>query len=98
VACRGAGRFVFYPGKNMPPANPEHCRSCAAPLANPDFHGPREHYCKYCVAPDGEVKSRTETRDGIRQWMIQAWQLPEDDPTLERRLDDYMNAMPHWGR
>jgi len=30
--------------------------------------------------------------------MIQAWQLPEDDPTLERRLDDYMNAMPHWGR
>lgn len=90
--------FVFYPDKNMPPTLPEHCRSCAAPLANPDFQGPREHYCKYCVAPDGAVKPRAEARAGIRRWMIQAWRLPEDDSTLERRLDDYMNAMPHWGR
>jgi len=54
----------------MPPTLPEHCRSCAAPLANPDFQGPREHYCKYCVAPDGAVKPRAEARAGIRRWMI----------------------------
>ena len=75
--------------------NLEHCHSCAAPLANPNFVGPTAHYCKYCIDDNGDVKPRDEVRAGVRQWMMNAWDLADDD-ALTRRADTYMNAMPHW--
>ena len=63
----------------------EHCRSCAAPLGNPNF-----------VDANGAVKPRFEVRAGVRQWMMNAWNLADDD-ALTRRADAYTNTMPHWG-
>lgn len=72
-----------------------HCHSCAAPLDNPDFSGPVDDYCKHCVDDSGAVISREQARAGIAKWM-QAWQPAVDAAELECRVDDYMNAMPHW--
>ena len=79
----------------------EHCRSCAAPLGNPNFVGTTAHYCKYCVDANGAVKPHEAVLDevrraGVRQWMMNAWTLADDD-ALTRRADAYINTMPHWG-
>ena len=76
---------------------PQHCHSCAVPIDMPgmEMKSSREHFCKYCVDDGGEVKSREQVRAQTKMWM-QMWQGEADDAVLERRVTDYMNAMPHW--
>jgi hypothetical protein len=71
------------------------CRSCAAPLAMPDFKGPTENYCKYCTDEKGVVKTREAVQAGVAQWFL-TWQPGVDAKTADQRAATYLKAMPHW--
>lgn len=71
------------------------CYSCGAPLSAPDFAGPVDNYCKYCVTESGELKSREEVKQGIAGWM-KTWHPDLDDVNAQKRAEHYLLAMPAW--
>jgi hypothetical protein len=71
------------------------CYSCGAPLANPEFKGPAENYCKLCTDEGGNVRSRQEIQAGVAMW-FKMWQPDIDDHIAMERASHYMKAMPHW--
>lgn len=73
----------------------EYCYSCSAPLANPDFKGPAENYCKYCTDEEGNLKSRDEVKMGIVEW-LKMWQPDLNQEKAIERAESFMKAMPAW--
>ena len=71
------------------------CFSCGAPLANPDFQGPAEDYCKHCTDENGKLKSKEEIKMGMAQW-FKMWQPNLNDEKAMVRAVHYMKAMPAW--
>ena len=71
------------------------CFSCAASLANPDFQGPAENFCKYCTDEKGNLKPRAEIQMGITEW-FKMWQPNLNQEKATARADYYMKAMPAW--
>lgn len=71
------------------------CLSCGAPLCMPEFKGPKDDYCKYCVDEQGNFKSREEVQAGVAEWFL-SWQPQIDRRTALRRADFYLKAMPKW--
>lgn len=73
----------------------EYCQSCAAPLANPEFKGPSDQYCKYCVDPSGRLQPREQVQKGIASW-LKSWQPGITEKQALERAGHYMKAMPAW--
>ena len=73
----------------------EHCHSCAAPLAMPDFKGPAKDYCKYCTDDTGKLKPKSEVQKGIAGWMM-SWQPGLTEQLASGRASLYMKSMPAW--
>lgn len=71
------------------------CYSCGASLHMPDFKGPLEDFCKYCVDERGDLKPREEVRQGIARF-LQSWQPGVSDDEALTRAGFYMKAMPAW--
>ena len=71
------------------------CHSCAVNLNLPEFVGPVENYCKYCIDESGSVKPAEVVQEGIAHWM-KNWQPDIDDETAMARAAIYMKAMPQW--
>ncbi len=71
------------------------CYACGAPTNHPDFKGPVENYCKYCVDEKGTLKPKDEVKKGMAQW-LQTWQPDLDEENALKRAEHYMQAMPAW--
>lgn len=73
------------------------CESCAVPLANPDFKGPSEQYCKYCSDEKGNLQPREAILGGITKW-LESWQPGITEEQAKARAELYMQAMPAWAK
>jgi hypothetical protein len=71
------------------------CYSCGAPVDLPEFKGPVEHYCSFCVDDRQMIKARSAVQAGVADWFM-AWHPGIDRVTAEKRADHYLKAMPHW--
>ena len=71
------------------------CYSCTAPLDMPEFKGPSENFCKYCVDANGNLLDREVIQKGIAEW-FKSWQPGIDDKKALERAAHFMQAMPAW--
>lgn len=73
----------------------EMCHACGASLANPEFSGTSNDFCRYCVDEHGKLKPREEVQKGIASW-LKSWQPNVTDQQAYERAGHYMKAMPAW--
>jgi len=61
----------------------------------PEFKGPSDNFCKYCVDANGNLLDREVIQKGIAEW-FKSWQPGIDDKKALERAAYFMRAMPAW--
>jgi len=70
-----------------------HCYSCGAAT---EGETKKEVFCKYCLDEKGNLKERSEIKNGIAGW-LNAWTNESlTEQQLLDRAENYMKSMPKW--
>ena len=73
------------------------CESCGMPLEKPEDHGagdPKNRYCRYCTNEKGELKKKSEIREGWIEFTMKSQGKSREE--AEKDVDAAMDEMPAW--
>ena len=73
------------------------CQACGMPLTHPSQHGNADAdnpYCIYCTDTAGNLKSRTEIREGMIHYVMKSENCQRQQAEVE--VDRQMKSLPAW--
>jgi hypothetical protein len=73
------------------------CESCGMPMEEASQHGGGDInnlYCVHCTTPTGKLKSRSEVREGMIQFYMDAMKKSREE--AEKVVDEVMSKAPAW--
>jgi len=75
------------------------CAACGMPMSQPSQHGdadPYNPYCIYCTDLAGNLKSRSDIREGMIQYTMKLENWSREQ--AETEVDRQMSRLPAWHR
>ncbi len=73
------------------------CEACGMPMSQPSQHGNGDTgdlYCLYCTDTSGQLKPRSEIREGMIHYVMKSENWARDKAEVE--VDRQMTHLPAW--